>query len=70
MNAKSFLQDFSRVAQMNISASFTSDEGSHLLTTAYPKVFGVFGENDIPLSAPCAKLMTRRYQLRVFMLSY
>ncbi|KAG8180118.1 hypothetical protein JTE90_012133 [Oedothorax gibbosus] len=54
-------EDFEYGARQSVLATFTSDEGSHLLTTAYPKVFGVFGENDVPLSAACAKVMTRRF---------
>ncbi|KAG8177225.1 hypothetical protein JTE90_014271 [Oedothorax gibbosus] len=46
-------------------ATFTSDAGSALLTTAFPKLFGAFGEKDVPLSANCAKKVARRF-LRKF----
>ncbi|KAG8174158.1 hypothetical protein JTE90_022570 [Oedothorax gibbosus] len=65
-DANDKLRDYQNISKLRDTyASFTSDDGSALLTAAFQKVFGAFGEKEIPLSAACAKKVARRF-LRKF----
>ncbi|KAG8195899.1 hypothetical protein JTE90_001134 [Oedothorax gibbosus] len=44
-----------------ILLGFNSDEGSHLLTTRNPNIFGVFGEKDVGISAKSAKHILKKF---------